>query len=830
LASPPTAGNELLAELSRLGVSASAEGDRLVLRGPQGAITPALRERLARSKPELLERLRLAGGASRFVIPRVPRDGPLPLSFAQQRLFFLDRLGSGTGYNVTNAYRLRGRLDAGALGAALDEVVRRHEALRTTFAEAEGAGIQRIEAPRPVALPFHDLRGSRDPEAEVRQLAEKSLAEPYDLSRGPVIRALLVRIGEEEHVLVLGAHHISYDGWSSGVLEGELAALYRAFEAGQPSPLPEIEVQYADFACWQKERLSGDRLQRELTWWKERLGKAPPRLELPPDRPRRAEPGHRGGRQLLYVPPEVAGDLRALARRQGATLFSTLLAGFTTLLRRYTGQDDLCVGVPTAGRPSAELEKLIGCFSNSLILRIDASGDPSFAELVRRVNDTVKSALEHDELPFERLVEELNPARDLSGNPLFQVAFALQNTSKRAPTAPGLAIEPFDVDVRLTRLDLELHIFDGEAALPGLIAYSTDLFDGETIQRLAVHYMTLLAGAAAAPEERLSRLPILVDAERQYVLDAGRPAPRAYPRDRSLGGLFAEQALRRGDAVAVSYGDERVGYRELDERSNRLARVLSRRGVRPGDAVGLSVEPSVAMVVAMVAIVKAGGAYVPLDPGFPAERLRLMAEDAGLRLVVGRSASPTTEAFGVAVVDLDRDRREIEAEEASPLPDGAGPDALAYVIYTSGSTGIPKGVGVPHRAVVRLVRDTDYVRLTESDVVAQASNATFDAATFEIWGALLNGARLEGLGREVTLSPSALGSALVERGVSVLFLTTALFDQVVKHEPRAFATLRVLLFGGEAVDPRSVREVLRVDPPAELLHVYGPTENTTFST
>ena len=827
----PSSADDLLAEISRLGVSASVDGDRLVLRGPQGAVTPALRAALARHKGELLGRLAPAEAGTTAAIPRVPRDAPLPLSFAQQRLWFLDRLGAGVGYNVPGALRLSGRLDVAALGAALDEIVRRHEALRTTFPEIDGQAVQRIGEATRVPLPLVDLRGCADPGGEARRLAEEDALEPFDLAHGPLLRARLARLADAEHALLFNVHHIAYDGWSAGVFWRELAALYRAFAAGQPSPLPELPVQYADFAQWQRQRLQGETLDRELAWWKERLGGPRPRLELPTDRPRRAGPGYRGAFHSLVFPRPLSLGLRSLARREGATLFATLLAGFAALLRRYTGEEDLCVGVPTAGRLRAELEGLIGFFTNSIVLRTDVSGDPTFRELVQRVKEATGSAFEHDELPFERLVEELNPGRDLRGNPLFQVGFALQNAPRERFELPGLTIAPFEMDVRVTRLDLEVHLFDHESDLVAVIVYASDLFDPETIERLGAHYVTQLEGALASPEARLSALPLLSDGEAQRVLRDWTATSTAYPRERSLADLFREQAGRRPGAVAVQYGDERLTYGELDDRSNRLARLLSRRGVGPGVPVGLSIEPSVDMIVAIVGIVKAGGAYVPLDPAFPAERLRLMAEDSGLRLVLARAATlRTLESVGAPVLCLDRDRAEIEAQELSPLACAAGPEDLAYVIYTSGSTGVPKGVGVPHRAVVRLVRDTDYVRLTETDVIAQASNATFDAATFEVWGALLNGARLEGLDREVTLSPPALAKTLRERGVSVLFLTTALFDQVARQAPQAFASLRVVLFGGEAVDPGCVREVLRGGPPAELLHVYGPTENTTFST
>ena len=509
----------------------------------------------------------------------------------------------------------------------------------------------------------------------------------------------------------------------------------------------------------------------------------------------------------------------------------TLLAAFNALLGRYTGQDDIVIGAPIAGRTRREVEGLVGFFVNTLALRTDLSGRPSFRELLGRVRATTLGAYAHQDVPFERLVEELQPERDLSRNPLFQVMFSLQNAPLEEFTLPGLRVEQVEIGNDATRFDMEFHLWEGGGVLAGSLIYSTELFDAATVERLLGHFRNLLDGVVADPNKRLPDLPLLTEAQRRQVLAKWNDTRGVYPRDACVHELFEAQAARTPEAVAVVSGDTRVTYAELNARANRLARRLRALGVGHESMVGVLMQRSPEIVVAFLAVLKAGGCYVPLDPAYPKPRLRFMLEDSGVRvLLTTQRQLGATPDFGAQVVCLDGDREEVGRERAENLSRQSTADSLAYVIYTSGSTGRPKGVAVNHRAVNRLVCGTNYVELSAADCVAQASTATFDAATFEIWGALLHGARLDIVPRDTALSPSALAAHIRERGVTVLFLTTALFNQIAAARPEAFGPLRCLLFGGEAADPKWVREALTRGKPRQLLHVYGPTENTTFST
>ncbi|HEX8558916.1 MAG TPA: amino acid adenylation domain-containing protein, partial [Pyrinomonadaceae bacterium] len=763
------------------------------------------------------------------------RDGArqFPLSFAQQRLWFIDRLTLGSSfYNIPQALRLSGPLDAGALGRSLNEIVRRHEALRTSFADSGGRPVQVVHDPRPLGLPLADLSGLPEPvrEREALRLAVEEAHRPFDLSAAPLMRAGLLRLGPQEHVLLVTTHHIVSDGWSMGVFVRELSALYGAFLRGEPSPLAEPPVQYADFAVWQREWLQGEALEEQLDYWRRQLGGELPVLKLPTDRPRPPALSYKGAEQPLELPAELTGRLKSLGRREGATLYMTLLAGFFALLHRYTGQEDLVVGTPIAGRNRRETEGLIGFFVNTLVLRAGVAGGDSFRGLVERVREATLGAYAHQEVAFEKLVEELHPERDMSRNPLFQVMFALQNAPLEDFALPGLRLGPFDTGNDMTRFDLEFHLWEDGGAVAGTLIYNTDLFDAATVAQMLGHYRNLLEGAAADPDARVSDLPLLTGAESRLLLREWNDTRREYPRDKCVHELFEAQAARTPDAAAVVSEEGRVTYRELNERANRLARALRRRGVGAESLVGVCLGRGADLVAALLGVLKAGGAYLPLDPEYPRERLAFMLEDAGARvLLTERQKLGALPAGRTEVICLD-DGAGADAESAENLPPAAAPDNLAYVIYTSGSTGRPKGVCINHRAINRLVLGTDYVELTASDRVAQVSTASFDAATFEFWGALLHGAQLHVVPREVAISPQEFAAHIRERGITTMFLTTALFNQLARARPGALAPLGQLLFGGEACDPERVREVLSKGAPRRLLHVYGPTENTTFST
>ncbi|HEX8559852.1 MAG TPA: amino acid adenylation domain-containing protein [Pyrinomonadaceae bacterium] len=793
------------------------------------------RAQLSAAKRALLEK-RLAGLSGgepgRQAIPRRASRGPAPLSFAQRRLWFLNRLEPGLfAYNIPSAVRLSGRLDAPLLEWCFDEIVRRHESLRTTFAEVEGQPAQIIAPELKVSVPVHDLSslpaGAR--EAEAARLSTEEARRPFDLGAGPLLRALLLRLGAEEHVLLLTAHHIISDGWSLGVLVGELGALYEAGAAGRPSPLKELEIQYADFAEWQRGWLSGEEFERQLGYWRGRLAGAPPSLGLPTDRARPAEMNYRGATLPLELSAELSESLRALSRREGVTLSMTLLAAFQALLQRFGNQDDVVVGVPVANRSREELEGLVGFFVNTLVMRTDLSGDPTFRELLGRVKEVALGAYAHQDAPFEMLVEELRPARDPSRNPLFQVIFDLQNAPAPALELKGLTLRPHEIEPGTTRFELEMHLSDQPEGVRGALVYSTSLFTEATVRRLAARFRALLEEVAADADVRLSRIELLTGEERRRLLSEWNDTRRGYPRESSIPELFEEWAARSPQAVALAFGDQMLTYEELNRRANQLAHYLRGYGVGEETRVGVCVERSVEMVVAVLGVLKAGGAYVPLDPAYPHERLLFMMDDAGARvlLTVGRLADQLP-AHPAPLVLLDADWPLIAAEGEQNPEVRLTPESLAYVTYTSGSTGAPKGVGVPHRGVARLVRGADYVSLGPEEVFLQLAPLAFDASTFEIWGGLLNGSRLALMPPGMP-SLRELGRALRRHRVTTLWLTAGLFHQMVDEQLEDLAALRQLLAGGDVLSPSHVEKFLAAAPSCRLVNGYGPTEGTTFT-
>lgn len=781
-------------------------------------------------------------------------------SFAQQRLWFLDQLIPGnTLYNVPTVIRLTGALNLAALEQTFDEIVRRHEALRTTFQLLEGQLVQAIAQGAqalPIAPASHapsltipvsllDLRHitADEREAEAKGIITAEIERPFNLSSEPLLRVMLLQLWETEHILVLNMHHIICDDWSIGVLIRELGTLYTAFAQNQASPLPELPLQYADFAQWQREWLQGEVLQTQLAYWQQQLNGIS-MLHLPTDRPRPAIQSYQGAREFLELPKKLCDALITLSQQEGVTLFMTLLAAFETLLYRYTYQEDIVVGSPIANRNRSEIEGLIGFFVNSLVLRTNLSGNPIFRELLGRVRKVTLGAYSHQDLPFEKLVEELHPERNLSHHPLFQVVFGFENAPMSALELPGLVPSLINIDFKTTRFDLELYLWkcsedfrslwggdwEDSEGIRGVMVYNTDLFDQGTIRRILKHFKILLEGIVSDPEERIANLPLLSEAELHQILVEWNSTYADYPQDKCIHPLFENQVNHNPDALAVIYENQQMTYQELNLRSNQLAHHLQKLGVGADILVGICVEPSPDMIVGLLAILKAGGAYVPLDSSYPQERLNFMLEDAQVRvLLTQEKLFKRFEAFSNLIVYIDKDW-EIIAQESEENPTSRlTSDNLAYVIYTSGSTGKPKGVAVSHKAVNRLVCNTNYVQLERTDKIAQASNTCFDAATFEILGALLNGAQLIGISKDIIISPHEFALQLRQKNISVLFLTTALFQQMARDVPQAFASLRCLLFGGETVDIRWVKKIFQHGLPKELIHVYGPTENTTFS-
>jgi amino acid adenylation domain-containing protein len=774
--------------------------------------------------------------------PVVPtgRTGPLPPSFAQERLWFIDRLEPEIAvYSIPMAWRLAGALDERAMERALSEIVRRHEALRTVFAEVDGSPVQVIAPFGGLVLPVEDLSalGEADREAAVTRRAGEEASRPFDLSAGPLFRAALLRLHAEEHVLLLSMHHIVSDGWSMEVLLRELSALYAAYREGRESPLPELAVQYADYAVWQREQLAGEVLDRQLAYWRERLADAPALLELPTDHPRPAVQTYRGATVLVELSLELLERLQALGRSEGATLYMTVLGAFQVLLSRYSGSDDIVVGSPIAGRTRKEVEELIGFFVNTLVLRTDLSGDPSFREVLGRVREATLGAYEHQEVPFEKLVTELQPERSLSHSPLFQVLFSLETAEGGGGALSGLKASGAGAELQTAKFDLSLGLAATSRGLRGGLIYRTDLFDAGTIEHMVRYLERVLEQVAADADVRLSQLDLLGEAERARMLEEGSRMAAAYPAERCIHELFEAVAARTPDAVAVTFGAESVTYAELDARANGLAHHLLERGVRPDSLVGLLVERSVETVVGILGILKAGAGYLPLDPADPDDRLAWVLEDSGASIIVTTSAlAPRLTDGGVEIVRLDSDLAESSEAPAVRI----APGSLAYVIYTSGSTGKPKGVQVTHANVVRLFSATDaWFHFGAQDVWTLFHSYAFDFSVWEIWGALLYGGRLVVVPFQVSRSPEEFYALLEAERVTVLNQTPSAFRQLMRADEEAAErgemrdlALRYVVFGGEALDPAILRGWVerRGDEQPFLVNMYGITETTVHVT
>ncbi|MBW4569856.1 MAG: amino acid adenylation domain-containing protein [Tolypothrix carrinoi HA7290-LM1] len=774
-----------------------------------------------------------------------------PASFAQQRLWFIDQLIPGNAiYNVPTVIRLTGRLNLAALKQTFNEIVRRHETLRTTFIVLDGQPLQAIAPSLTIPFSILDLQQlpSDEREIETKRIITAEIERPFDLSTGPLLRVTLLQLGETEHILLLNMHHIICDDWSIGVLIRELGTLYAAFAQNQASLL-ELPLQYADFAHWQREWLQGEVLENQLTYWRQQLNGIS-MLHLPTEKLKSPIQSYQGATQFLELPKNLTDALEKLSQQEGVTLFMTLLAAFQTLLYRYTHQEDIAVGSPIANRNRSEIEGLIGFFVNSLVLRTDLSGNPTFRELLSRVREVTLGAYSHQDLPFEKLVEELHPERNLSQHPLFQVVFGFQNAPMSALEMPGLVPSFINIDLKKTRFDLELHLWkcsedfrslwgakwEHSEGIRGVMVYSTDLFEPATITRMLEDFQTLLSGIVANPDRRIAHLPLLNAQKLHQLLVEWNNTQVDYPQDKCIHQLFENQVKQHPDSIAIIFENVEtryiasLTYGELNVRSNQLAQHLQKMGVKSEVLVGICISQSPEMIIGLLGIMKAGGTYVPLDPSYPQERLNFMLEDAQVSvLLTQEKLLKHFQSFSNPIICIDKDW-EIIAQESEENPkNSVSSDNLAYVIYTSGSTGKPKGVAVTHKAVNRLVCNTNYIKLQPTDKIAQASNTSFDAATFEIWGALLNGAQLVGISKDVILSPQEFALQLQQKGISVLFLTTALFQQIARDVPQAFATLRYLLFGGETVDIRWVKKIIKNGSPKHLIHVYGPTESTTFS-
>ncbi|MQA36887.1 non-ribosomal peptide synthetase [Rugamonas aquatica] len=796
-----------------------------------------LNQRLAGLSPEkralLMQQLsKQAAPAVSKAIGRRARPQRLPLSFAQQRLWFLDQLEPGSpAYNVPSAMWLRGRTERHLLERALSEIVARHEVLRTVMARDEQGPYQKVLPAAPFALALHDVGAL--PPAERRDaalhLARQEARTPFKLDAGPLLRATLIRLDDAEHLFVLNAHHIAFDGWSNGVLYGELCALYEAFQAGQPSPLPELPVQYADYTLWQNELLAEDSeaLAKQLAYWHERLSGQLPVLELPGDRARPAVQSKRGAARCHRISAQQYEDIKRFGRDEGATPFMVVAAAFQTLLARYTGQQDQIVGVGVANRRRQELEPLVGFFVNTLALRTDLSGDPSFRELLARVKEGTLGAYSHQDLPIERLLEELELERSMSHSPLFQVMLFFQNFPAQEVQLPGLTLHPTEhgaLDAGTSRSDLTLFAGEEHGGLTLYIEYATDLFEAATIDAFAGHLTQLLRSAVGAPQQHLSVLEILAPQERrQLLLDWNDSAcdTQAYS---SVHAMIEAQAASTPDAEALRHLGRSMSYGELDQRANALAGQLVARGVVAGDLVGLFMRRSPEMLVALLGILKAGAAYVPLDPAYPADRIAFMLDDSAAKLVVSeqvlRAELPQTARQVLMIDDLPAGAPAVDVAQ-----DG---DAIAYVIYTSGSTGRPKGVRLPHHAVVNfLVSMAQRPGMTAADRICAVTTLSFDIAVLELLLPLTLGASIEIADPATAADGAALARLLDSSNATIMQATPATWRMLLGAGWSGRPGLTALS-GGEPLT-RDLADSLLACTGA-LWNMYGPTETTIWST
>jgi amino acid adenylation domain-containing protein len=811
---------------------------------PQAPSPTALRQRLANLSPEKLaalqQRLQQQERLGYEPLRTLPDEVAYPLSFHQQRLWFLEQFQPGTPlYNVTRAIRLRGPLNRGALKLTLESLVQRHEALRTTFHVSDGEPVQQINPFSGLQLPFVDLRAASGNRKIVESLLQQRLTDegrrPFDLTEDLMLRAVLYQVSDDEHILQITIHHLSCDGWSLHLLFNELSVLYRRYCSAQGIELSPTPLRYVDFARWQRKPQQSALFTERIQWWKRQLAGAPQVLELTSDRPRPQFESGSGAFQSLELPSDLLERLTTFSRQENVTLYMTLLTGFFILLHRYTGMEDFLVGSTDAGRQRPETHGVVGFFVDTVALRADLSGNPTARQVLQRVRQTVIDAVNYGDVPFDRIVQSLDLPRDLSRHPLIQVVF--NAPPQYALELCDLDVSPVPVDLQISRFDLEMTYADGANRSTGM-TWNTDLFNGDTIQRLLGHYAMLLRAVVADPNQPVRQLPLLTEQERHQLLVEWNNTTSEYQSDRCVHQLFEEQGEKTPDAVAVVFEDQKLTYRELNARANQLAHYLRERDVGPEVLVALCMDRSLEMVVGLLAILKAGGAYVPLDPSYPKERLRFMLEDSQAALILTQerlvdmvsepTLGSTLPALRNRVLCLDRDWAMISQESIENLSVQTTAENLAYVTYTSGSTGQPKGVEVPHRGIIRLVCGADYVQLDSTQVFLQLAPIAFDAATFELWGALLHGAQCVLFpGRQP--SPTELGDVLHKHQVNTLWLTASLFNSFIDHAPEILTGVKHLITGGEALSVTHVRRALTRLPETQLLNGYGPTESTTFA-
>lgn len=770
-------------------------------------------------------------------ITRVPRgdvETAFPLSFSQQQLLILDQLegGASATYVEAFAHRLTGSLDKRVLRRSLNEIIQRHEILRTYFTLVDGEPLQIVSEVVPFPLEHVDLQSIAESEkaAELDRLVKRESRRPFDLSVSPLVRAYLVQLHSDEHFLLVVWHHIITDGWSRTVLNKELSALYRAFSTKSASPLAQLPLQYADYARWQRDWILGGVFERDLVYWRERLAAPLPQLELPFQKQRPPVQTFKGASVHFSIDESLTQQLKKLSRENSASLYTSLLAAFVILLYRYSGQEDILVGTPVANRSRLELESLIGYFVNTLVIRTRLDGALSFVELLGRLRDDVLQALDHQAMPFERLVAELQPDRDPSRSPIIQVMFVLQNAPRTTIDIPGLSVEPNRLSSEVAKFDLTMVVSENKDGLECKLQYNTDLFEEEAIGRMAGHFQTFLEGIVTNPGASLQSFPMLTESEREMILVQWNDTDTLYPKDICVHELFEKVAEETPDAIAVIFQDEKVSYRELNRRANRLACELRDVGIGPERAVGICTLRSVEMVVGLLAILKADGAYMPIDPDYPLHRMAYMMEDSGAHIILKQRGAvhdfPDGPWKNIILESGPEAYAENDSQNAVPR---ATSRSLAYIIYTSGSTGEPKGVCIEHQGVVQLVKENIHSSFGPEDAMLQISPLSFDSSGLQIWGPLLGG------GRVVVAPPqqptiAELGACIRNFGVTKLNMSPGLFNLMVDEQLHDLRGVHHLLIGGDVLSPTHIQTVLDALPDTVMTNVYGPTECSISAT
>ncbi|TRU77564.1 MAG: amino acid adenylation domain-containing protein [Microcystis viridis Mv_BB_P_19951000_S69] len=824
---------EFLSYLNSLDIKLWLEEEKLKYQAPPGAMTPEIKQEIGTRKPEIIAFLRSAITPSKTVesvISPVARTEALPLSFAQQRMWFLYQMDQqNSAYNEALTIRLTGRLNIDILEQTINAIIQRHESLRTTFPMVEGKPIQKIAPSLKIKLLVINLKDISQDQID-KQIIEE-LQKPFDLTQAPLLRCSLFDLGYENYILVNVFHHIIIDGWSKGILFKELSKFYQAFLSNSTVDLPELAIQYADFAVWQRQWLQGEILENQLNYWKKQLTAAPPLLELPTDKPRPANPNFRGHSISFQINSELTEKLKLLSQKSGGTLFMTLLAALNTLLFRYSGQDDILIGTPTANRNRQEIEPLIGFFVNTLVLRNSLEGNPTFSGLLQQARNVVLEAYANQDVPFEQVVDALEIERSLSYNPLFQVMFALQNATLNSLELPDLKAQYLAVENQRIKFDLSLVLEEIETEqgsyLEGFWEYDRELFTDERITRMVGHFQTLLKGIVANPQQTVGELPLLTESEKQQLLVEWNQTQTSYHRNSCIHQLFEQQVVKTPDAIAVIDGEKSLTYEQLNQKANQLAYYLQNLGVKTEDLVGICTERSALMIIGLLGILKAGGAYVPLDPNYPSERLAYLLEDSGISvLLTQENLVQTLPNYSGTIFCLDQDWKILEQNSQDNLLHAMTSENLAYVIYTSGSTGKPKGVLIQHQSLLNLVSwHQNAFNITAIDRVTQLAGIAFDASVWEIWPYLTAGACLAIVTPDLLTSPNQLQEWLIAQKITVSFLPTPLAETLITLNWSANSPLRLMLTGGDKLNdfpPTSI--------PFILVNNYGPTENTVVTT